>query len=135
MKKRPIQPHEKYYIEQNPDNLTPDELATMFSRTVQVVRNIIAKHSLKTGKRTVTRKSEPDFNQLSTSAPPLVEVVSQPSPKGINIDPLFAKVKRNGQNIGAIMTKEASEASDEARKQNHKPLSSALKGSIHKCKG
>jgi hypothetical protein len=132
-KKKPILPHEKFYIEQNPDNLSIPDLAKMFNRAEQVVRNIVVKYKTKLGTKKVYNKQVEEV-QNELTACPTPAATEQPKTTGIQVQPLMGRASRNGVVEATIMTQAASEAGDEARKANRRPISQILKGSIRKCK-
>ena len=127
MAKKSIAVAERYYIENNPDGLSTKELATMFGRTEQTVRNIQTK-----AKKTKEPKVEAVDNVVEQQQ-------TAPVPTGdIDISKAMGKIAYQRQPntiIGAVMTPTASQLSDEIRGRGQRPLSETLKGSIHKPRG
>ena len=136
---RTFLPHEKFYIEENPDNLSPKELAIMFNRTEQTIRNVQNRFRLKNGEpKRKTRKPKPVENTNETPPPSqtIVEPISPNVPsKGPNVGNLMGHHKKNGQVVATIMTEAAAELADEVRKTNKKTMSESLKNSVFKPRG
>lgn len=90
MKNGPLSKIEKFYIEQNPDSKTPEDLAIELDRSVKQVR----KHLVEFGKKVPL---------------PATTAVRKP------IDDLMIKKERNGQIVATVMSQAASEYSDSQR--------------------
>lgn len=104
----PLNKAEIYYIEQNPENKTPEELAIELKRGIQVVRKCIEEYGKKTKPMSVT------------------------TTKKMPIDDLMLKKERNGQIVATVMSQAASEYIDS---QRPKLKSKKLNNSMHNPKG
>lgn len=122
-----IKPHEKFYIEHNPDKLSIKELARMFQRPAQTVKNIQLEFKRKQEDESKDAKEEPKVEEQKQE----VNRVTT----GPNIGNLMTRHTRNGQVVSTVMTAAASERADDTRKNNRKPFSETLKSAIHKPRG
>lgn len=104
----PLSKAEIYYVEQNPESKTPEELAIEMKRSVQTIRKCIEEYGKKTKKMTVT------------------------TTKKMPIDDLMVKKERNGQIVATVMSQAASEYLDG---QRPKLKSKKLNSSMHNPKG
>lgn len=110
-KKGPASDIEIFYIQQNPDSLSVDELANKLCRTPAQVKKILEDvGSQKRSKTTKTRKDE------------------------AIIDNLMGRHKRNGKIVATVMTQAASETADATRK-NRINLTRKTRDAIHNPKG
>jgi len=96
---------EKFYIDNNPDNKTPEELATTLNRSIKLVRSRLHDKSQDKSKK-----------------------VDGPT----SMSKLMGRHKRNDAPIAAIMTPAASELGDEVKKQRTIKNTHSF---IHKPKG
>ena len=111
-KKGVLTKYEKFYIEQNPDNLTIHELAKELDRNP----NTVGKY--------VTKKVQ-------------TEVTTEPEPPPKPESPMFqlmGRHKRNKQNVATVMTKAASELADATRPERLKNKNK-MENAIHRPKG
>lgn len=100
---------EKFYIEQNPDGKTAEEIAVELDRSVKIVR----KHMIQ------AEKAEKKPTTTTPKRTPL-------------IDSLIVKKERNGQVVSTAMSQAASEYTDSQRPRYKEGKKNA---NIHKPKG
>lgn len=98
---------EKFYVEQNPEGLTPAELAKDMHKTVTCIKNYLKK-----------------VNDVPESH------VQEPMQKEeTRVRKLLGRHKRSGKYVATVMTEAASEAADDARQNGQ--LNSRLTKAVH----
>lgn len=105
---------EKFYIQQNPDNLTIHELAKELDRTPRY----IAKYYINPEEKKNTEPEKPK------------DIANKESP----MFTLMGRHKRGKQNVATVMTKAASELADSTRPERIK-MKKETQAAIHKPKG
>jgi hypothetical protein len=111
MKKGQLTKYEKFYIQENPDNLTIHELAKELDRTPTIVGKYFMKQQQQTED---TQEPEPQTKK------PEAEMFK-----------LMGRHKRNNQNVATVMTKSASELADATRPERI-ATKNKLSSAIHK---
>lgn len=104
-----------FYIEQNPKNKTPQQLAKQFSLTVAGMKKIIATIEERKAKAEKRKKKEVPKQEEIQPVQAVVQAKSRPI---LDVDSAMGTIKTKGITRGKIMTPAASELSDKARELN-----------------
>ena len=99
---------EEFYISENPDNLSTEELSKATGVTGQTVRNIQRKYNKR------TKKNAKD----SVNQEPVSDTPSENSTKFSPFESAVGRHERNGKKVATVMTPAAAQIADNGRKQN-----------------